>query len=196
MPGRWIDLTRPVDATLPIYGEPGYSDPAFRATPWCTIGTRGFAVWRLELGTQTGTHIDAPCHFAPGGASLEALDANDLVGRYLHVDAALLGDGSGLAHEGEPLVFLDCTTESVLSEAGFEALLALPCRVWLMAGSASVAGRPPLHFHRAVADADRFLVEDLDPSVRAPRRGEAIALPLRLTGLSGAPTRVLVRALD
>ncbi len=31
-------------------------------------------------GTHTGTHLDAPLHFVPGGASVEALDVNVLVG--------------------------------------------------------------------------------------------------------------------
>jgi kynurenine formamidase len=198
MPGRWIDLTRPIDAALPIYAEPGYRDPPFEATPWCSIETRGFAVWRLALGTQTGTHIDAPRHFAPGGATLDALDPNDLVGRYRHADAATLGDGRGLRHAGEPLLFLDASGTREIAEAALHALLALPCRVWLLAGAPRIAGRDPLHLHRALAAAGRFLVEDLDPTAvpRVPVRGEAIALPLRLTGTGGAPARVLVRSLD
>lgn len=31
-------------------------------------------------GTHTGTHLDAPLHFVPGGASVESLDVNILVG--------------------------------------------------------------------------------------------------------------------
>ena len=55
-----------------------------------------------------------------------------------------------------------------------------PCRDWIMAGAATVEGRDPLHLHRALAAAGRFLVEDLDPAAvpRVPRRGEAVALPL------------------
>jgi kynurenine formamidase len=190
MPGPWLDLTRPMDASLPIYAEPGYRDPPFAATRWCAIAERGFEVWRLEMGTQTGTHIDAPAHFAPGGATLDALAPDDLVGRYFH--AAQPAE----SYAGELLLYLDARSGDALSERTLAAFLALPCRVWIMAGAATVEGRDPLHLHRALAAAGRFLVEDLDPAAvpRVPRRGEAVALPLRLAGLSGAPARVLVRA--
>ena len=142
------------------------------------------------MGTQTGTHIDAPAHFAPGGATLDALAPDDLVGRYFH--AAQPAE----TYAGEPMLYLDATPGDALPERALAAFLALPCRVWIMAGAATVEGRDPLHLHRALAAAGRFLVEDLDPAAvpRVPRRGEAVALPLRLAGLSGAPARVLVRA--
>ena len=194
MPGPWIDLTRPMDPDLPIYAEGAYRDPPYRATPWCRIEDQGYAVWRLELGTQTGTHIDAPAHFVAGGATLDALRPDDLTGRYLYVDAAV---GDVPRHRGEPLLLLDASWVPGITAATFEALLALPCRVWIIAGSATVEGREPLHLHRALARAGRFLVEDLDPAAvpRVPARGEAVALPLRLAGLGGSPARVLVRSL-
>ena len=88
-------------ADLPIYAEPGYRDPPFAATRWCAIAERGFEVWRLAMGTQTGTHIDAPAHFAPGGATLDALAPDDLVGRYFH--AAQPAE----TYAGERLLYLD-----------------------------------------------------------------------------------------
>jgi arylformamidase len=200
MPGPWIDLTRVMDAGLEIYAAGGYRDPPLEVAPWCGIDEAGFEVWRLAMGSQTGTHIDAPSHFAAGGATLDAIAPDDLIGRYLHVDAAALIDGEGdrLRHAGEPMLFVDATAGVVLPEPAVAALLAVPCRVWILAGSLAVAGRDALHLHRALADAGRFLVEDLDPVAvaRVPRRGEAVALPLRLRGTSGAPARVAVRAID
>ena len=37
-----LDLTRPLDATTPIYGTAGYSDPPLAVTPWCGIADQGF----------------------------------------------------------------------------------------------------------------------------------------------------------
>jgi arylformamidase len=199
MPGPWIDLTRVMDAGLEIYAAGGYRDPPLEVAPWCGIDQAGFEVWRLAMGSQTGTHIDAPSHFAPGGATLDAIAADALIGRYLHVDAAALADdGPPPGHAGEPILFVDALGGVTLPEPTVAALLALPCRVWILAGSLAVAGREPLHLHRALAEAGRFLVEDLDPAAvaRVPRRGEAVALPLRLRGTSGAPARVVVRAID
>jgi kynurenine formamidase len=201
VPGRWIDLTRPMTADLPIYTAPGYSDPPFDAAPWCGIAEQGFEVWRLALGTQTGTHIDAPSHFAAGGATLDALAPEALIGRYFHVDAAALaagGEACLAGHAGETILFLDASADPELPPAAAAALLALPCPVWLLAGAPRLTGRDPLALHRLLAAAGRFLVEDLDPDAipRVPRRGEAVALPLRLAGVSGSPARVLVRALE
>jgi kynurenine formamidase len=202
VPGPWIDLTRPMHPAMAIYAAGGYTDPPFRAARWCAIAEQGFEVWRLEMGTQTGTHIDAPAHFAAGGATLDGLAPDDLVGRYFHVDAAALASGAPgrtlAGYAGEAILFVDATAEVAVPEAALAALLALPCRVWVMAGALRVASREPLHLHRALAAAGNYLVEDLDPAAvpRVPARGEVIALPLRLEGVSGAPARVVVRAID
>jgi kynurenine formamidase len=197
MPGPWIDLTRPMNPDLPTYATRGYSDPPFAAAPWCGIAEQGFEVWRLTMGTQTGTHIDAPAHFAAGGATLDTLTADDLIGRYFHVDAASLDPARLGAHAGEPILFLDASRGAGLPAVGVAALLALPCRVWVLAGAPTVEG-DPLRLHRTLAAAGRFLVEDLDPAALplVPTRGEIVALPLRLEGVSGSPARVLARAID
>jgi arylformamidase len=41
----------------------------------------------LQMTAHTGTHVDAPLHFMPGGRSVEALDLNVLVGPALVVEA-------------------------------------------------------------------------------------------------------------
>jgi kynurenine formamidase len=167
VPGPWIDLTLPMTADLPVYTAPGYSDPPFDAAPWCGIAEHGFEVWRLSLGTQTGTHVDAPSHFVPGGATLDALAAGDLIGRYFHVDSARLadeGDCRLAGYAGEPILFVDASAAVEVAGPLVAALLGLPCRVWIVAGGLAVRGRDPLYAHRALAAAGRFLVEDLDPA--------------------------------
>lgn len=194
----WIDLTRPLNTELPIYAEPGYRDPPFAAERWCDVGSTGFEVWKLALGTQTGTHVDAPSHFRQGAPTLDALSMADCVGRYFLVSrSALSSDMPARGYGGEPLLLLDGHPEASLTEAALGALLDLPPRVWIMAGAITVTGAPPFRFNRALAEAGKFLVEDLDPAnlERVGPRGEAIALPMRLTGVSGAPARVLVRNL-
>jgi arylformamidase len=41
---------------------------------------QGANVARLSLGTHTGTHVDAPAHLLPGGATVETLPLAALVG--------------------------------------------------------------------------------------------------------------------
>jgi kynurenine formamidase len=202
-PGEFeiLDLTRVLDNTLPIYADGDYSDPPFKMETWCTIRDQGYRVARLSLGTQTGTHIDAPAHFSELGAELEALPPGALMGRYLWIDLHKAVEAAELGLEmvrcGERILFLTSSTriETSISDEVLHALLALPCTVWLTVFGIRVPGRGPFYFHRVLAEAGRYLIEDVDEAAAARVRpgGELIALPLRLFGASGSPCRVLVR---
>lgn len=80
----WHDLTRVIDPALPPYRHGDYADPAVVIRPWASVAQQGFATQAISLGTQTGTHIDAPAHFIDGAATLDALPAAALMGRYRH----------------------------------------------------------------------------------------------------------------
>lgn len=193
---RIFDLTKPLNDTIAIY--PG--DPPFACREWCSIAEHGYRVSALSLGTQTGTHIDAPAHFDPDGACLEALPAESLVGSYFIVElppadfdahAALSGYGN------EPILFFRTREpQGVLDPEELETLLQVPVRLWVVAGEVIVRSAPPLEFHRRLAEAGKFLVEDLRVEVaqQIPKTGELFVAPLALLGTSGAPCRVLVRA--
>jgi len=53
-----IDLTHPVTTGMPVY--PG--DPAVELRPALTSAADGVNVLSLHLGSQSGTHVDAPYH--------------------------------------------------------------------------------------------------------------------------------------
>lgn len=196
-----IDLTRPLNAATPVYAGEDYRDPPLEVETWCTVAEQGFRVSRLALGTQTGTHIDAPAHFLEGAPTLEALPVAALLGHYLLVEAGELLETRRLAaalarFAGEPLLLLVSRLGMApVPESALRALLALGCRVWVLMGEIRAGGRDPLFFHRLLAEAGVFLVEDLDPrqTDRLAPGGELIALPLRLEGVSGSPCRVLLR---
>ena len=194
-----IDLTRPLNADTKIYRDGDYADPPLVISHWCEIAETGFRVARLELGTQTGTHIDAPAHFLDGGATLDALDPAALIGRYYCIDAETLVDLDrlsthlgGISDETILLIRAD-ETGTTIRAANLDALLELGRNVWILAGSIEIASRPPLEFHRRLAQAGIYLVEDIDSeaAARLPKRGRIIALPLRIEGVSGSPCRAL-----
>lgn len=64
-----VDLSHPLDDDTPVY--PG--DPVARFTPATTIGEHGYNVLHVRMGSQTGTHVDAPYHFLPDGARIDEL---------------------------------------------------------------------------------------------------------------------------
>lgn len=196
-----IDLTRMLDEHLPIYTSGDYSDVPLEVEAWCTVQSQGFKVSRLSMGTQTGTHIDAPSHFAEGGAALDALPLEALMGRYLWVDVhetmQKAEPGFLPTFGGETILFLTSSAQTVtkVSDEVLTALLELPCKVWLSVFGLRVAGQGVFSFHQALAKAGKYLVEDVDESMATRVRpgGELLALPLRLKGTSGAPCRVVVR---
>ncbi len=53
-----IDLSVPIVTGMPVY--PG--DPEVDVSPALTAAESGVNVQRLHLGSQTGTHVDAPFH--------------------------------------------------------------------------------------------------------------------------------------
>lgn len=68
---RIYDISVPISPTMPTY--PG--DPPVSITPKLQIA-RGDAanVSLLSMGDHTGTHMDPPVHFIPGGKTIDQLD--------------------------------------------------------------------------------------------------------------------------
>ena len=166
---------------------------------------QGYAVSALALGTQTGTHIDAPSHFDADGDSLDSLNLDKLVGSFFIVDISTTESAFDLerlckGYRNELILFVRCINQDSvsLSSSALKVLMQLPPDVWIIAGTLSLVDAAPLEFHRAIAKAGKYLIEDIDydNARRVVPDGELIALPLPLRGTSGAPCRVVVRYLD
>lgn len=199
-PRQVTDLTKPLNEDTEIYQDESYSDPGFAVRTWSEVASRGFWVSSVEMGTQTGTHIDAPAHFVDGGQTLEALDLGHLIGPYFRISPDDIGDPArrkrSLArYDGEPILFLVAGADRVqLPEDAVADLISLGCKVWAVAGAIEITGQPPLSFHRVLAQNGIYLIEELDDAAAraAPPRGHMVALPLRLERVSGSPCRVVV----
>lgn len=66
---NWIDLTHPVHIDIPRFSA---FNPII-VESIATIDTDGFLGQQVTIGTQYGTHIDAPNHFAKGRRELTEL---------------------------------------------------------------------------------------------------------------------------
>jgi arylformamidase len=73
------------DITVPISVEdtPTYpGDPGIEIKQWAALSAGDAAnVTLLHLGAHTATHIDAPAHFIAGGAKIDALPLDAMMGR-------------------------------------------------------------------------------------------------------------------
>jgi arylformamidase len=71
-----IDLTHSIDNKIPVFpGEPG---PKIRNI--AEHGTRGYRVKWLEMGSHTGTHMDAPAHLIADGKTLDQFPVSHFTG--------------------------------------------------------------------------------------------------------------------
>ncbi|AUG77857.1 cyclase [Kitasatospora sp. MMS16-BH015] len=82
-----LDLTHPVTSGMPVY--PG--DPEVLLEPALTTATAGVNVLALHLGSQSGTHVDAPYHVDVTWPTLDGLPLS------LFTGPAVLADLRGLA---------------------------------------------------------------------------------------------------
>ncbi len=197
-----IDLTKPLDKSFNPFASGKYCDPPLDISEWSSVANEGFRVSRISMGTQSGTHVDAPAHFLDEGATLDVLTPDQCVGNFFLLDLPLIACASVVAgrldaYRHEKILFLR-TPEHQAARISFdvmEKILSLPPLLWVLSGEIEMEHFRPLEFHRLVARAGKFLVEDLDQHAAhlLSGFGEMFALPLRLTGVSGSPCRVIVR---
>lgn len=84
---RVVDLSVPVDAGTVVY--PG--DPRPRFEVHSTIERDGFNLLEIHLGSQSGTHVDAPFHFETDGLRIDEVPVGRFVGPGVVIDARDLG---------------------------------------------------------------------------------------------------------
>jgi kynurenine formamidase len=79
----WLDLSVPLVTGMPVY--PG--DPEVTVGPALRAPTDGVNVLRLHLGSQSGTHVDAPYHVDDAWPRLDELPLDRFAGRAVVADA-------------------------------------------------------------------------------------------------------------
>ena len=199
---KYIDLTLPLNEQTEIYRNGSYLDPPFSCKTWSSLAADGFLVSQISMGTQSGTHIDAPSHFLAGAPTLDILPVGQLIGNYFLLDlsdhpdtAEIQGKLSRYAGEKFLLLRTISNTTSTISQEALLILLALPNPVLVLAGEICIDTARSFAFYQELATSGKFLVENLDlPAARTlPEQGELFIAPLRLTGTSGSPCRVIAR---
>lgn len=78
----WIDLTQPFHPEIPHSS----SLPSPEVETLSDVETDGANVQRYAAPTHVGTHVDAPRHFVPGGATIEAIPLDRFAGDTVVLD--------------------------------------------------------------------------------------------------------------
>jgi kynurenine formamidase len=215
MAAELLDLSVPITTGMPVY--PG--DPEVEAVPALTVAGSGVNVLRLHMGSQTGTHVDAPYHFLEDGARIDQLPLElflgpavvaDVRGRAPHTaltwaDLAPVADRLGpgrmlLLHTGWDAHWgTDAYSDHPFHDGdAAERVVAAGVRTVgldaLSLDETVPGGEPAGGFaaHLAVLGAGGVIIENLR-GLDAVRAAEPVVsvLPLRLAGADGAPVRAV-----
>jgi arylformamidase len=197
-----LDVSVPVQPGMITY--PG--DPVVRMERFSSLAA-GAAVnlTRLDFGTHSGTHVDAPVHFIQGAPASEALPLDALIGTARVVDLTGVDgqwiDAAALEHVAlSERVLLKTRSSDLWSRDAFaEDFVSLNgdgARALVRAG-ARLVGIDYLSIgdeaaHLALLAAGVVVVEGLDLRAVDPGDYQLVCAPLRLVGSDGAPARVLL----
>lgn len=215
----WHDLSHPLHTDIPY--PPSFPPPRFERV--FALSETSPEVHQFALCTHMGTHLDAPCHFIEGGATIDEVPLDTLT-----ATAVVWG--------------LDCDPGELISADMFEAqapesrpgegvllwtgwgdrygsteyvdhpYLGEDAAHWLVERQAAYVAldfvTPDLPFHlrpegfdfpvhRILMGGGTLVIENLAAAgALVGRRVEVIVGALRLQGLDGAPARILARVID
>ncbi len=92
---RLVDLSVPVGAGTVVY--PGDPEPDLRTHS--TVGRDGFNLLEVHIGSQTGTHVDAPYHFEDDALRIDEVPLERFLGPAVVVDARAAGERGRITWE-------------------------------------------------------------------------------------------------
>lgn len=208
-----IDLTQGLANGMPVY--PGDPSPSFES--YATLEKDGVNLTRLTLGSHTGTHTDAPAHFIHGGAPVDQIPVERLIGEAVTVDLSEKPIGSGitasdlrskldglLREDDFVLCYTGCSelwgagtidrSFTYLTEEAAEYLVSRKVRaVGVDYLSVEQFGAKEPRTHVALLSRGVFIIESLSRALKGivGKRVLLICAPLLLEGRDGAPSRVI-----
>ncbi|SFR96697.1 Kynurenine formamidase [Halomicrobium zhouii] len=213
------DLSHPIESDMPVF--PG--DPGVSVEPHATVDADGYRVSAVELGSHTGTHVDAPSHTEADGRAIDDLDVDRFAFDAVLADCTGLAPRTAIGPEDLPATdadllvvhtgwdeywgedayldhpFLSPDAAAFCVEQGYDvavdALNVDPTPTGEGDGSDEPAEDEPDGFqaHHALLGADRLIFENLTDLSGLPDRFEVLAFPLRLRAGDGSPVRAVAR---
>jgi len=203
-----IDLSFPIAEGM--FRFPREYHPEVRVEVIGTYEEHRCQVRRLTLGTHTGTHVDAPRHFFPQGATIDSIPLDMLLTEAVLFDApgapgTVIGRQHVPAGGAPPAGELQAGQTAMLRTGWWRRwgadfydnpprLEAAAAAGLLDAGAVAIAVDFPvgIDIHELVLGRGKLLIENICrlDEIQA-RRFWLLALPLRISDGDGAPARVV-----
>ena len=205
----WIDISVPVTAGMAHW--PG--DPEVVVNRIAAIGPESFCnLTAISMCAHTGTHMDAPLHFIEGGAPIEAMPLDAVIGpaRVIEIfDPEKITRSELERHElrrGERILLKTSNSSRIwksnlfiedfvyIARDAAEYLAETGVRtVGIDAYSVGGLRKDLQETHVSLLGAGIWIVEGLNLERAAPGDYEFICLPMKLMGADGAPARAVIR---
>ena len=205
-----VDLSLVLNRDTPIY--PG--DPKPEIGIATTLQNEGYNLFHLHLGSQSGSHIDAPYHFDNQGETVDNIDLSLCFGRGLVIDVSqkisneeiLLEDILPYANEIDDcsiVLFKTCWDKKIGTDEFFEhPYLSIEGAEYLLSkGIMTLAidtinldktGGTRFPVHDLYAKANGIIAENLANFSDINFNNPLISiLPLNLEGADGSPVRAV-----
>jgi arylformamidase len=201
---QWLDVSVPIYAGMVHFPD----NPSIEIDTIMDVEKGDLCtISRLTMGSHTGTHIDAPIHFLPGGTGAEQVPLDNLMGpaRVIEIkDPGAIRAEELRVHDlglGERLLFKTSNSERCWKTSQFvsDFVSIAPDAASYLAGLNTLAvgidylsaGSPETH--RTLLGAGVVIVEGLNLTGISPGRYELLCLPLKILGGDGALARVLLK---
>ena len=204
-----LDVTVPITNSMPVW--PG--DPQVRLSPKSHLSrdkSHTVKLTAIEMGSHTGTHVDAPYHFVEGGKRLHEIPLEQLTGKATVLEIAGvrsigLGDLEHRKWDGiERVLFKTDNSQHWQDEKFYEEFIYLEPdgAEFLVQRGIQLVGidylsidkfkseKHPTHF--ALLTRDIVILEGLNLSKVPAGEYTLFALPLNLQDADGAPSRVIL----
>jgi arylformamidase len=213
-PFPFTPMLRIHDVTVPL--APGMTigpaEPPFALDGGDSPGGNRYGVSRVQVSTHTGTHVDAPSHFLAGGATVDQLPLEILLGKARVVEVLTRervdrADLEALDLRDDLRVLLKTRMSGQLLKGAYQSdhvYLSEDSALYLAQAGIKLVGFDYLSVdrfasadhaaHRALLGHGVIVVEGLDLSEIEPGEYEMACLPLRIAGGDGAPARVVLRS--
>jgi arylformamidase len=165
----------------------------------------------LSIGSHTGTHVDAPLHMVPGGAGVDGLPLDALIGPALVVafdDDVMAVTEAYLRNQpiaGHERVLLKTRNSRFIREPDFHrdyTYLAPDGAEYLVSLGVRLVGIDYLSIeqfhsghhrtHKTLLSRGVVIVEGLDLSEPMAGTYDLYCLPILLSGIDGAPARAVL----
>jgi arylformamidase len=205
----WIDVSTPLTNGMAHW--PGDRPFELRRDSDMIQGAE-YNLSSMSTSVHVGTHMDAPVHFIEGGAAMDALPLDAVIGpaRVIQIDDPERIRSSDLERQrivtGERVLFKTLNSRHAWGREPFNtqfvAFAAEAARYlasirpvlvgvdYLSVGAFESDGDET---HHALLGAGIWIVEGLNLVDVEPGPYELICLPLRIGGAEGAPARALLR---